>query len=74
MAIFDWLVYQLAGTMISVNIEIAERSGDIFSPDKIQEIAGRIYIVVGVLMLFKLVISAIQYMVNPDSFDDKEKV
>ena len=71
LALIDYLVYSLASTMINVIIDIAGR--EIFDPTKINEIATRIYIVVGVLMLFKLVISAIQFMINPDVFDDKEK-
>ena len=41
--------------------------------DIISDFTNRVYIIIGVLMLFKLVISAIQYLVNPDSFGDKSK-
>lgn len=71
LAWIDYLVYSLAKTMIDVNLDIAGK--EIFLPGQITTIANRIYIVVGVLMLFKVVISAIQFMVNPDAFDDKEK-
>lgn len=71
LALIDSLVYSLVSTMVSVNIDIASK--EIFKVEQIEAIANRIYIVVGVLMLFKLVISAIQYMINPDTFDDKEK-
>ena len=43
-----------------------------FSDDIIGELATRVYIIVGVLMLFKITISCIQYLVNPDKADDKE--
>ena len=71
LSMLDYYVYKLASTMISVNIDIAGK--EIFRPEQINNIVNRVYIVIGVLMLFKIVISAIQYMVNPDTFDDKEK-
>lgn len=44
-----------------------------FSADTINQFTNRVYVIIGVLMLFKLVISAVQYIVNPDMFDDKSK-
>lgn len=44
-----------------------------FSADTINQFTNRVYVIIGVLMLFKLVISAVQYIVNPDMFDDKNK-
>ena len=41
--------------------------------DIIKDFTNRVYIIIGVLMLFKLVISAVQYLVNPDSLEDKSK-
>ena len=43
-----------------------------FKDDTIGELTTRVYIIVGVLMLFKITISCIQYLVNPDKADDKE--
>ena len=71
-SLIDYLVFKLAATMVNVNLDIAGK--EIFDEVRqIKPIANRIYIVVGVLMLFKLVIAAIQYMINPDTFDDKDK-
>ena len=71
LAIIDVFVYGLASSMFRVIYDLATTS--FFTVEQISDIANRIYIVVGVLMLFKLVVSAIQYMINPDTFDDKEK-
>ena len=38
----------------------------------IDELATRVYIILGVLMLFKITISCIQYLINPDKSDDKD--
>ena len=44
-----------------------------FSMTTIKNFTNKVYIILGVLMLFKLVISAVQYLVNPDMLDDKNK-
>ena len=69
--LLDYAVYSIASVLIRVIVALAGEP--IFSPGQIESIVDKVYIVVGVLMLFKLVISAIQYMVNPDTFDDKDK-
>lgn len=72
--LFSWIdsiVYGLAASLFRIIFDLADMH--FFSDAQIQEVTTRVYIVVGVLMLFKLVISAVQYLVNPDSFDDKEK-
>ena len=44
-----------------------------FNQGTINDFTSKVYVIIGVLMLFKLVISAVQYIVNPDMFDDKNK-
>ena len=39
----------------------------------IGDFTSKIYIVLGILMLFKIIISAIQYVINPDTFSDNSK-
>ena len=63
----DWVVYNLAGTMFRIIIEIG--NAEFFTSDQIKNIADRVYVVVGVLMLFKLVIAGVQYLINPDVFE-----
>ena len=43
-----------------------------FSDSTIGEFTTRVYIILGVLMLFKITISCIQYLINPDKAEDKE--
>ena len=71
LAAIDTIIYGLASSMFRIIYDIA--TTEFFKPEQIETVANRIYIVVGVLMLFKLVISAVQYMINPDVFDDKDK-
>ena len=71
MAAIDWVIYSVASSLFRIIMDIA--NAQLFRAERISEIADRIYIVIGVLMLFKLVISGIQYIINPDVFDDKEK-
>ena len=44
-----------------------------FGSDEVGSFMTTVYIAVGILMLFKLVISAIQYLVNPEQLSDKNK-
>ena len=69
--LLDYAVYSIAAVLVRVIKLIS--TAEIFNSVQITNIVNKVYVIVGVLMLFKLVISAIQYMVNPDSFDDKEK-
>lgn len=39
----------------------------------INDITTRIYVILGIFMAFKLIVSFLQYMVNPDTLADKEK-
>ena len=65
----DWVVYNIISAMFRVIVDLS--TAEIFYDEN--DIISKIYVVVGVFILFKLVISAIQFMVNPDLFDDKEK-
>ena len=71
LAWIDSVVYWVAAALFRVIMDIANTQ--FFGDTQIDTIANRIYVVLGVLILFKVVISAVQYLVNPDSFDDKEK-
>ena len=45
---------------------------DFFGEDIIGDLLGRVYMILGILMLFKITISCVQYLINPDKADDKE--
>lgn len=71
---FLWInkgIYWLAEKSYNLLIDIA--NVQLFTSDSLRDFGVRIYVLLGVLMLFKLSISLINYIVNPDSFDDKSK-
>ena len=70
-AFIDYIIYSMAAAMFRIIMDVANI--EFFTEGQITGLTHRIYVVVGVLMLFKLVIAAIQYMINPDTFDDKDK-
>lgn len=68
-----WLTMQILNGVkgvLQLIFDIANIS--FFSEDVISELATRAYIVIGILMVFKITISCIQYLVNPDKVEDKE--
>ena len=67
----DRSIYDLIGNLYNILIDISRVS--ILSQGTIQSVAGRIKILLGVFMLFKVSFSLIMYIVNPDDFTDKSK-
>lgn len=77
-ACLDWVVYSLIGPLFSVIMQISNISTSIFGgigtgTSIIEELTNKVYVVLGIIMLFKIIISCIQYLINPDTMDDKEK-
>lgn len=70
-ALIDWMVYGLVSEMFSLIFLIAEV--DIFKDGALDALSNRVYGVLGVIILFKIVISAIQYLISPDKLSDKDK-
>ena len=67
----DYAVFWLVKFAIKLIILIANY--DFFGPEIVKDVTSKVYIILGIVMLFKIVISCIQFMVNPDQFDDKDK-
>ena len=65
----DGIIYGLISTVYELIEEIAHYK--VF--ESIDDFTGRIYALLGIFMLFKVSFSFINYIVNPDSFTDKEK-
>lgn len=63
-------VLSLTKSLLILIFDIA--SIDLFGEDVISDLLSRVYIVLGVLMLFKITISCIQYLINPSKSEDKE--
>lgn len=69
-ALLDKVAYWLLGIMYEILFNVA--SADIFSNATIKNFYGRIQLILGVFMIFKLAISIIQGILNPDTFTDKK--
>lgn len=67
----DSIVFGLIPSVYALLIQITRTS--IFSQSEINVFAKRIYAFIGVFMLFKVTVSIINYILNPDDFVDKEK-
>ena len=67
----DTIVYGLIPNVYALLIQITRTS--IFTQVEINTFAKRIYALIGVFMLFKVTVSVINYILNPDDFTDKEK-
>lgn len=67
----DKIVYGLIDDVYALVIQLAGTS--LFSTELINAFAERIYAFIGIFMLFKVTISLITHVLNPDDFADKEK-
>ena len=73
-SLFSWIdqgVYGLVEILFQLILDLANVR--IFSDSVISEFANRLYIILGLIMVFKLMISFIQIIVNPEKMDDKEQ-
>lgn len=67
----DYAVYWLIDQMYSLFSLLTEAS--IFTQDQIQSFSNRIYVLVSIIMFFRLGFAFINYIINPDSFSDKQR-
>ena len=68
-AVIDSAIYSLISVIYKLIEELA--SVNIFNSGTIDELAGRVYTFIGIIMVFKVTFSLINYLVNPDSITDK---
>ena len=66
--LLDQIVYGLIESLYQMILQIANIS--VISQASMQEFANRIYVLVGVVMLFKVAFSLIQLFANPDKMSD----
>ena len=66
-AFFDRIAFTLIEWVYELFMLIAEAG--IFSQATIQEFASRIYVFLGLIMVFKVSISLVTYILNPDNFN-----
>ena len=67
----DKVVYNFISYLYDILITIARTS--VLTQADIADMAGRIYKLLAVFMIFKVTLSLITYVVNPDDFTDKSK-
>lgn len=67
----DKAIYGAIGNVYELLMSIARTT--IFDQATIQTFASRVYALIGIFMLFKVTFSLVTYVLNPDSFADKEK-
>ena len=77
-AVFRWLAFlitQLLYSMISnlYDVFIALCNGQVLDNNTLNELFGRVGMLLGVIMMFRVAFSFIQMLIDPDSFSDKEK-
>lgn len=69
--LIDTGVYKLVEWLLQSIIDLS--SVEIFSTSIIEEFSTRIYMILGLIMVFKLMISFFQMLINPEKMDDKEQ-
>ena len=65
----DWLIYKIISWILEGIFNLSELMA---SPALVKIIYRRIYVILAIFMVFKLTVSFIQYLVNPDKMTDKE--
>lgn len=65
----DGIVYWLLGLTYQIFINVA--SAELFTNETVKNFFGRVQLILGVFMIFKLAVSIIKGIVNPDTFTDK---
>ena len=69
--IIDGLLYGLGAELYGLMMDIA--SAKVFSNDTIQNVSMRVYQLLGLVMLFRLIFAFLTYVINPEDMTDKNK-
>lgn len=67
----DSIVYWFVEVILQLIMDLSKV--EIFTQTTINTFAKRIYIILGLIMVFKMMISFIQILIDPDTLTDKEK-
>ena len=70
-AIINGAIYSLIGTFFKVILYLADI--EILGDSEIGQFRERVYMLLAILMFFKIAISTIQYIVNPDELSNSDK-
>ncbi|MBR3199278.1 MAG: hypothetical protein IKG27_04615 [Bacilli bacterium] len=69
----DSLIYKIIPLLYKLIIYLANLNIGAGTSHTLAALINRVYILVGIFMLFKLAFSILHYIVDPDSFSDKSK-
>lgn len=69
--LLDTIVYGVLEVIFQLIIDLAHFQ--LFTSKTIEAFRNRIYLILGLVMVFKLIVSFIQILVDPNKFDDKEQ-
>ncbi len=72
-SLFLWIdiaIYWVVENIFQLIMDLAHFQ--LFTTGQLRSFANRIYIILGLVMIFKLMISFFQIFINPDNFDNKE--
>lgn len=72
-AAIDSGIYSLISYVYQIIEELISPDFSIINSNEISDFASRVYVLVGMLMLFKVTFSLINYLVNPDMINDKKE-
>lgn len=67
----DGLLYSLGAELYGLMMDIA--SAKVFSNETIQDVSMRVYQLLGLVMLFRLIFAFLTYVINPEDMTDKNK-
>ncbi len=65
----DWVFYNFISILMQTIFDIANFT---LSEGIFEKLIDRVYLILGIFMLFKITISLLTYLVNPDKISDKE--
>ena len=66
----DAVIYTILEQIFQLIINLA--NFDLFTGDVLKEFSTKIYLILGLVMVFKLMLSFIQILIDPDKINDKE--
>lgn len=66
----DLIIYTMLGLSFKIFFNIA--SAELFTNETIKNFVGRVQLVIGVFMMFKLAVAIVKGIIDPDSFMDKK--
>lgn len=67
----DHVVYWCIGVVYNILFNISETT--IISSGTVKDFYSRVQLILGVIMIFKISVSLLQYVINPEAFSDKKK-